>query len=260
MPSRSQLRDAAIQRRRIVILEKIYMPKFAREIDRAGVQASDDYQSGGMDRVEVGMQDHSANLQKLLSELYDDAAQSAERYSREKYGKRLPGRVEKKDAMQQAIDLLAQYWLSESFTMSKFIAETTLDTVRKTTVQAVSEGLGELAISARIREVQDGLSAGRARTIARTETHQAIMKSQNDIIESMDLPEYVREWNSGSDGRVRKAHRDANGQIRRVGNPFDVGGDKLEYPGARGGKPENVINCRCVVTESFDQDDIRRAV
>jgi uncharacterized protein with gpF-like domain len=41
------------------------------------------------------------------------------------------------------------------------------------------------------------------------------------------------------DSRTRPEHRAADGQVRRIGDMFDVGGAKLDAPG----EP----NCRCTV-------------
>jgi hypothetical protein len=254
-----KLRDAAKQRRRMAIIERIYAPKFAREVDRATTVAANDYSVGGMQSLDVGRDEHVANMRELLANLYGDATRLAENYSRDKFGKKLMGQVEKKDAMAQALEALSQYWLQEAFTMSVFISETTYSDIRKLTERSVREGLGEVEISKQIREYANLISPGRARTIARTETHQAVMKSQYDIVDSMELPEYVNEWASGSDGRVRDDHRRANGELRMPGQPFQIGRDKLMFPGDRNGSKEQVINCRCVLVQSFDEDDIRAA-
>lgn len=57
-----------------------------------------------------------------------------------------------------------------------------------------------------------------------------------------------KKWLSAPDNRVRPAHRDANGQIREIDEPFDVGGEKLMYPLDPAGSEENTLNCRCCAT------------
>lgn len=54
-----------------------------------------------------------------------------------------------------------------------------------------------------------------------------------------------KEWRAQADNRVRDDHADAHGQQKRVHLAFDVGGEKLMYPGDPSGSPENIINCRC---------------
>jgi uncharacterized protein with gpF-like domain len=260
LPSRaSKIRQAAILRRRVLLVEKAHIPKIAAEIRAEGERAEKQYISGGMTAVEMGQEEHIENLAGLLQDLYDDALKVSGRYVQDSIGKSRHLTIERKDAFAQVIELLAAFWNTEAFVMAQTISETTIKTIRDTTVKALFDGLSEVEIGARIREVQTDLSVSRSQTIARTESHQAIMKSQHDIVADLDLPPYVREWVSGSDGRVRKSHKAADGQLRKPGKPFDVGGDKLMYPGERGGKPENVISCRCVETHSFDEEDILKA-
>jgi hypothetical protein len=62
-----------------------------------------------------------------------------------------------------------------------------------------------------------------------------------------ELGKEQRSWLTIGDGKVREAHAQANGQIRPTGEPFDVGGYKMQYPGdASLGAPLSlIINCRC---------------
>lgn len=54
------------------------------------------------------------------------------------------------------------------------------------------------------------------------------------------------EWVTMNDGKVREAHQQANGQRVPTGHEFEVGGEKLMYPGQPVGDPANWMNCRCV--------------
>lgn len=55
------------------------------------------------------------------------------------------------------------------------------------------------------------------------------------------------EWVSMEDTHVRKAHREADGQQRPIGENFSVGGYKMPYPGYPGVPIELWINCRCTL-------------
>ena len=57
----------------------------------------------------------------------------------------------------------------------------------------------------------------------------------------------VVEWISTNDGRVRDSHKNANGQTRPMGQPFNVGGESMKYPSDPTASAENTINCRCVL-------------
>lgn len=54
-----------------------------------------------------------------------------------------------------------------------------------------------------------------------------------------------REWVAILDNHTREAHALANGQIRPLGQLFDVGGEQLRWPGDPRGSYENTVNCRC---------------
>jgi uncharacterized protein with gpF-like domain len=55
-----------------------------------------------------------------------------------------------------------------------------------------------------------------------------------------------KEWLTAGDERVRDMHVAADGQITKLDDYFNVGGEYLMYPGDPNGSPENIINCRCV--------------
>lgn len=58
------------------------------------------------------------------------------------------------------------------------------------------------------------------------------------------------EWVTMGDNNVRDTHRQANGQTVLAGEPFDIGGFDLTYPGEPVGPPDIWIECRCVVRPS----------
>lgn len=59
----------------------------------------------------------------------------------------------------------------------------------------------------------------------------------------------VERWVSTDDGRTRPEHLDANRQEVPYDEPFEVGDEKLMYPGdiSLGANAGNVINCRCTM-------------
>jgi len=56
-----------------------------------------------------------------------------------------------------------------------------------------------------------------------------------------------KEWETVGDDKVREEHVAADGQRRKVNEPFDVGGEQLRWPGdaGLGASLGNIINCRC---------------
>lgn len=58
-------------------------------------------------------------------------------------------------------------------------------------------------------------------------------------------------WRAHKDEATREAHYLSDGQIRRIDEPFDIGGYKMMHPmdATYGAPPEMIVNCRCI--ESF---------
>lgn len=58
------------------------------------------------------------------------------------------------------------------------------------------------------------------------------------------------QWVATLDARTRAEHGHADGQVREAGEPFDVGGEKLLFPGdmSHGASGWNIYNCRCTKT------------
>ena len=97
--------------------------------------------------------------------------------------------------------------------------------------------------------------------IARTEGHRIQCQSAYDaqqaaISKGADV---VKQWNSVLDGRTRTNHRQLDGQIREVNEPFEISGMKADYPGAFGRASED-CNCRCALLQrarwALDDDEL----
>ena len=75
-------------------------------------------------------------------------------------------------------------------------------------------------------------NAGRLDAYARAESMGIIME---------------QEWRSVLDNRTRHNHRLLDGQRRKIGEPFEVEGVKILYPGDIGAPSDMIYNCRCAV-------------
>ncbi len=97
--------------------------------------------------------------------------------------------------------------------------------------------------------------------IARTEGHriqnQAALDGQYGA--KKKGADIVKQWDATLDGRTRDEHRLADGQIRELDEPFDIGGEKMQAPGI-GGSARNVCNCRCCLLQrarwALDEDEL----
>lgn len=85
--------------------------------------------------------------------------------------------------------------------------------------------------------------------IARTETTRVENSARFDVGKEGEKLgfEMQKEWVSASDDRVRPEHAEANGQRVPLNEPFEVGGEKMMFPGdySLGASGWNTINCRC---------------
>src|SRR5690606_36424887 len=98
---------------------------------------------------------------------------------------------------------------------------------------------------------------GRANTIARTESlaalnggaYRAGLARQEVFGERPN-----KRWIATDDHRPRPAHRLADGQTVPADQPFHVGGEEIAFPHDPRGRPDNTINCRCVLTWHADDE------
>lgn len=89
----------------------------------------------------------------------------------------------------------------------------------------------------------------RADRIAQTEAVRAFNAgalASAEVIEGAGRP-LVKQWLTRNDTKVREAHREVNGQLRLLGDPFDVGGFEMQYPGDPSAPADLTVNCRCVM-------------
>lgn len=101
--------------------------------------------------------------------------------------------------------------------------------------------------------------------IARTEGHriqnEAALDGQHEA--KKKGADIVKQWDATLDSRTRPEHREADGQIMELDEPFDVGGEKMQAPGV-GGSAKNVCNCRCCLLQrakwALDDDELKTLV
>ena len=140
-------------------------------------------------------------------------------------------------------------WIAENaLAKATQIASTTESDIRKAISVGASEGQGSKEVAKQIRKV-GLLSAFRAATIARTETHGASNYAfeQVGIQAEAELGVTLRKfWVPALDERTRIAHADmARVDGIKLNESFTVGGELMSRPGDPNGSASNVINCRC---------------
>lgn len=81
-----------------------------------------------------------------------------------------------------------------------------------------------------------------ARLVASAAVNAGTEAGAEDHEDDLDL-----EWITMHDRAVRETHRAADGQTRKVGEPFHIGESELDYPGDPKGRLEDWIGCRCIL-------------
>jgi hypothetical protein len=62
-----------------------------------------------------------------------------------------------------------------------------------------------------------------------------------------------RRWQTREDERVRATHQEAQGQTRRIGETFNVGGYPVRHPSGPLAPPAVSRWCRCWLTYTWDR-------
>ncbi len=141
-------------------------------------------------------------------------------------------------------NLLFDWMENISFVRAGSISEGSREVVRAALYESIDEGLGEAATAKKIREAVEGLSRARSLTIARTETHGAMINAGTEA--ARDLGAMEKTWVAIEDSRTRETHVQADGQTVGMKELYNVGGASLRFPGdPSAGAPGETINCRC---------------
>lgn len=135
------------------------------------------------------------------------------------------------------------------------VPEEVFDLVAHQVATGVNLGEGIPELRARIDSVLSTSGSdrwpNRATVIARTEAIGALNAGRAEAFraaseEDPDQP-LERIWLATDDIRTRDTHQAADGQRVALGQPFQVGGFELAFPGDPSGPPQEVIQCRCTM-------------
>lgn len=123
--------------------------------------------------------------------------------------------------------------------------------------KAVEAGQTNDQLAATIKATFKGIDDKRSRTIAATEITVAYETGRDMTFKAAGV-EWTQWLHSGLSDHARPAHQAAHEQIREMGEPFDIGGVPLLFPGDPAAPADEVINCRCVriAVAGPDTDDI----
>jgi HK97 family phage portal protein len=124
------------------------------------------------------------------------------------------------------------------------VTDTTYEAIKAELAAGAKAGEDVPALARRIREVFAEADRTRSIRIARTEVISAYNGSGLEVAKELGGDVVGgQEWLAARDAKSRPEHAEADGQVVRIGEKFNVGGDDLEYPGDPAGDPANVVNC-----------------
>lgn len=98
--------------------------------------------------------------------------------------------------------------------------------------------------------------------IIRTEGHRIQVQSGLDACQAAkdNGCDVVKQWDATLDGRTRPHHRQLDGQLREIDDPFDIDGKTAAAPGMFGSPAED-CNCRCALLQrarwALDEDELQ---
>lgn len=128
----------------------------------------------------------------------------------------------------------------------RYITEATWEQLKRAIDRAIERGED---ITKAVNEVLIDLETWRAERIARTESMGALNGGYLDALTSAGFTKKM--WVSALDERTRDTHAQANGQVRDISEPFQVGRALLQFPADPSCPyPEEIVNCRCTIVEA----------
>ena len=153
----------------------------------------------------------------------------------------------------KASDILEMTWESEIQKIVELqaaqritgVTQTTKDILSRTIQEAINEGLSVPQAAKKLMAKFGDLTRYRSRMIARTEIVSASNEGSLVGAESTGLP-FDKVWLSTRDKRTRPDHLSADGQRKKLNEPFILrDGSRLRVPGDPAGPGHQVIQCRC---------------
>ena len=242
-------RSQAARLRAMWRMERGMTLKIRKELNKQYIAAAALVEQGVTD-VDVAVDRGTPNLLEIFTQYYTRAGVVFSSMVFKEFNKDIAkgslGPIEAKGMEEE-------YWQSYKGFMSRNAAEkvvgisaATKRALHRVIKRGAFDGLSYSEVAKKIRKARSTINRTRAIRIARTEIHGASNYATDEAVNSTRV-EFDREWTALFDDRTRITHTAADGQIRKQGVPFRVGGEDLMFPGDPKGSPGNIINCRCVV-------------
>ena len=137
-----------------------------------------------------------------------------------------------------------------------------VEVLKKRIANNLSRGIAtasDYKVIARNIAADSNVGFNRAMRITRTEGNRISNESAYDA--SMSAKDkgadVVKSWDAALDKRTRKSHRQVDGEIRELDEPFSNG---MMYPSDPAGGASEVVNCRCALLQrakwALDDDEL----
>jgi len=209
-----------IRREQLRLLENVPVPKAAPPLDQSTIDA-----------MLFSRARWDAELKKRMKPAYE----SAIKRSVKEVGIEIDHEI-----IFELTDPRIVEWFEQKLAALVKVNATIQNSLRNVLAEEMSNGSTVAEIQQAIRDRFNEISAGRALTIARTESGFATSFARVESFKTMGI-KYV-QWSTANDEAVRESHADQDGVVVEMGHKFPNG---LEYPRQHGGPAEEVINCRC---------------
>lgn len=149
----------------------------------------------------------------------------------------------------QMTSTITSWFTNRAETFMRQINETTFKKLAREFEASFEAGENRTELVKRVQTAYGDITEGRARTIARTEVHNATQFGTVEGYRQSGLN--IKIWSSvidtetrGQDPLDEADHISLDGEEKPIDIPFSNG---LMYPGDRKGSAAEVINCRCVI-------------
>jgi HK97 family phage portal protein len=244
---KQRAREWAVQTRLMASLERSFAPRAARLLKSQAGKSAKAYLEDGVTGAAISLFDHGKEFAIILTAHYGAVMETfGERFFD---GIKSGGARETKDDADDAFEKYVKEWMAlHTARRVKLLSDETKKLVMKAIEDGEAAGDPVSKIADRIIEkAGSDFAESRAITIARTETHASAVAA-NDMAAKASGLRLKRVWLSARDANTRDSHSLADGQVRGMDEPFDINGYPLMRPGDPYGPPEEIINCRCVVS------------
>lgn len=129
--------------------------------------------------------------------------------------------------------------------VSKGITVESIKNANRMTAEQVAKAVERRIMVAAMRTARTAVTG--AENAGRLQGYKDLQSNGVDI---------KKQWVATLDNRTRHEHRMLDGQIREIGEPFEVDGYKLDFPADPKGEAHLVYNCRCTTISVINGHEI----